>query len=67
MKLPLTIHRARLGPAEFKVIRPTRPPARAVLSDGDWYLEAQVDQRAAQLIAGLCSPRCRYGCGPHGP
>ncbi|WP_405487677.1 hypothetical protein [Streptomyces sp. NBC_00096] len=53
MKLPLTIHRARLGPTEFKVIRPARPPARALLSDGDWFLEAQVDQEAAQLIAGL--------------
>lgn len=53
MKLPLTIHQARLGPAEFKVIRPAAPPDRAVLSDGNWYLHAQVDQRAAQLIAGL--------------
>ncbi|MBT2452105.1 hypothetical protein J7F03_34625 [Streptomyces sp. ISL-43] len=53
MKLPLTIHQARLGPAEFKVIRPARPPARAALSDGRWYLHAQVDQAAAQLIAGL--------------
>ncbi|MFJ7268673.1 hypothetical protein ACIQV3_18850 [Streptomyces sp. NPDC099050] len=55
MKLPLTIHRARLGPVEFKVIRPARPPARAVLSDGNWRLHVQVDQGAAQLIAGLWS------------
>lgn len=55
MKLSLSIHRARLGPAEFKVIRPARPPARAVLSDGRWYLHAHVDQEAAQLIAGLWS------------
>ncbi len=55
MKLPLTIHRARLGPAEFKVIRPARPPARAVLSPGNWHLHAQVDQGAAQLLAGLWS------------
>ncbi|MGW6706630.1 hypothetical protein ACWGDE_17290 [Streptomyces sp. NPDC054956] len=55
MKLPLTIHQARLGPAEFKVIRPARPPARASLSAGSWYLHAQVDQEAAQLLAGLWS------------
>lgn len=55
MKLPLSIHRARLGPEEFKVIRPARPPMRAVLSDGNWYLHAQVDQQAAQLVAGLWS------------
>ncbi|MER5764516.1 hypothetical protein [Streptomyces sp. NPDC002082] len=55
MKLPLTIHRARLGPAEFKVIRPARPPARAALSDGNWYLHVQADQQAAQLLAGLWS------------
>ncbi|AWZ06677.1 MULTISPECIES: hypothetical protein [unclassified Streptomyces] len=53
MKLPLTIHQARLGAAEFKVIRPARPPERAVLSEGRWYLDAEVDQGAAQLIAGL--------------
>ncbi|MGW6842417.1 hypothetical protein [Streptomyces sp. NPDC054958] len=28
MKLPVTVHRARLGPVEFKVIRPARPPVR---------------------------------------
>lgn len=55
MKLLLTIHRARLGPTEFKVIRPARPPARAALSEGNRYLHAQVDQEAAQLIAGLWS------------
>lgn len=53
MKLPLTIHQTRLGPAEFKVIRPARPPARAALTEGRWSLDAQVDQQAAQLIAGL--------------
>lgn len=55
MKLPLSIHRARLGPAEFKVIRPARPPVRALLADGRWSLHAQVDQQAAQLLAGLWS------------
>ncbi|MFZ3473635.1 hypothetical protein ACODT3_08040 [Streptomyces sp. 4.24] len=55
MKLPLTIHQARLGAAEFKVIRPARPPERAVLSVGEWSLDVQVDQRAAQLVAGLWS------------
>ncbi|MGY4387334.1 hypothetical protein ACVWXB_000633 [Streptomyces sp. TE12347] len=33
MKLSVTIHRARLRPVEFKVIRPARPPVRAVLVD----------------------------------
>lgn len=55
MKLPLTIHQARLGPAQFKVIRPARRPARAALSVGSWYVHAQVDQEAAQLVAGLWS------------
>ncbi|MFF3216664.1 hypothetical protein ACFYYB_39340 [Streptomyces sp. NPDC002886] len=55
MKLSLSLHRARLGPAEFQVIRPARPPERAVLSDGRWYLDAQVDQQAAQLVAALWS------------
>lgn len=55
MKLPLSIHRARLGPAEFKVIRPARPPARAALTAGYWYMDVQVDQQAAQLVAGLWS------------
>ncbi|MCJ0872941.1 hypothetical protein [Streptomyces sp. AP-93] len=57
MKLPLSIHWARLGPSEFKVIRPARPPARAFLSAGagGWYTDAQVDQQAAQLVAALWS------------
>ncbi|MEU9299607.1 hypothetical protein [Streptomyces sp. NPDC048269] len=53
MKLPLTIHQARLGAAEFKVIRPARPPERAVLFDDAWYLNAYVDQESARLMAGL--------------
>ncbi|WP_406083907.1 hypothetical protein [Streptomyces virginiae] len=53
MKLSVTIHRARLGPVEFKVIRPARPPVRAVLVDRDRYLNTFLDQDAAQLIGGL--------------
>ncbi|MGW0391481.1 hypothetical protein ACWDYJ_11400 [Streptomyces sp. NPDC003042] len=53
MKIPVTIHRPRLGPQEFRVIRPARPPEHAVLVDGDWGLNACLDQAGAQLIAGL--------------
>ncbi|MFB7463232.1 hypothetical protein ACFCZ1_06940 [Streptomyces sp. NPDC056224] len=53
MMLPLTVHRARLGADEFKVIRPARPPRRAALLDGAWYLNAYVDQEAARLVSGL--------------
>ncbi|MGI5447666.1 hypothetical protein ACQEVM_18230 [Streptomyces sp. CA-243310] len=31
MKLPVTIHQARFGATEFKVIRPARPLVHAVL------------------------------------
>ncbi|MGW7329265.1 hypothetical protein ACWGIU_11880 [Streptomyces sp. NPDC054840] len=53
MKLRVTLHRARLGPVEFKVIRPARPPARAVLVDRDRFLDIPLDQDAAKLIGGL--------------
>ncbi|MEU2852638.1 hypothetical protein [Streptomyces syringium] len=53
MKLPITIHRARLGSAEFKVIRPARPLTRAALIDHDRHLNAYLDQDAAQQIGGL--------------
>ncbi|MFA7761898.1 hypothetical protein [Streptomyces sp. NRRL S-448] len=53
MKLPVTIHQARLGPAEFKVIRPAEPPVRAVLLDRDRSLDTYLDQDAAYLIGGL--------------
>lgn len=55
MDLPVTIHRARLGPAEFKVIRPARPPERAVLVDRDRFLDFSLDRHAARLTAGLWS------------
>ncbi|MEU8772549.1 hypothetical protein [Streptomyces sp. NPDC048606] len=55
MKLRLSLHRARLGPEEFNVIRPARPPARALLLDAGWWLGAYVDQDAARLLAGLWS------------
>ncbi|SHF54425.1 hypothetical protein [Streptoalloteichus hindustanus] len=53
MKLAITIHRARLGSVEFKVIRPARPLGRAVLVDYDRYLNAYVDQDAALRVGGL--------------
>ncbi|MET7921217.1 hypothetical protein ABZU45_36380 [Streptomyces avermitilis] len=53
MKLPITIHRARLGSTEFKVIRPASPLTRAVLIDHDRHLDAYLDQDAAQRIGGL--------------
>ncbi|MFI1645463.1 hypothetical protein ACH4XT_00740 [Streptomyces avidinii] len=53
MKLPVTIHRARLGPVEFKVIRPARSLLGAVLVDHDSHLDAYLDQPAAKLFGGL--------------
>ncbi|MFF1495261.1 hypothetical protein [Streptomyces sp. NPDC058304] len=53
MRLHTTIHTARLGATEFKVIRPARTPARAVLFDDPWYLNGWFDQEAAQITAGL--------------
>lgn len=53
MKLPLTIQQATLGAESFKVIRPARPLARAVLLDQDRHLGVYLDQDAAYRIAGL--------------
>ncbi|MEU0674606.1 hypothetical protein ABZ330_17270 [Streptomyces sp. NPDC006172] len=53
MKLQVVVHRARLGAEEFRVVRPARPLARAVLVDHDRYLNAYLDQDAARTIAGL--------------
>ncbi|MFI1282404.1 hypothetical protein ACH4U5_16905 [Streptomyces sp. NPDC020858] len=53
MEFPVTVHRARLGPQEFKVVRPARPPEHAVLLDDGWFLNAYVDEAAARLMAGL--------------
>ncbi|MGZ9935321.1 hypothetical protein ACXNSR_36215 [Streptomyces sp. NC-S4] len=53
MKLRVRIHRARLGPVEYKVIRPDGPPARAVLLDRDRSVDAYLDQDAAYLVGGL--------------
>lgn len=53
MKLPITIHQARLGSTEFKVIRPARPLVRAVLIDHDRHLDTYLDQDAAQRIGAL--------------
>ncbi|MFJ7586661.1 hypothetical protein ACIQZO_04520 [Streptomyces sp. NPDC097617] len=53
MKLRVTVHRARLGAMEFKVIRPARPLVNAVLVDHDSHLDAYLDQQAAKLFGGL--------------
>ncbi|MEU7603873.1 hypothetical protein [Streptomyces sp. NPDC041003] len=53
--LPVTVHQARLGPREFQVVRPARPPRRALLLDEGPYLNAYVDDEAARLLAGLWS------------
>ncbi|MFD7631160.1 hypothetical protein ACFV7Q_34965 [Streptomyces sp. NPDC059851] len=53
--LHLIRHQVRLGPAAFTVFRPARPPARALLRDDDWFLNAWFDQEAAELTAGLWS------------
>ncbi|MFB6618752.1 hypothetical protein ACFCV9_31785 [Streptomyces sp. NPDC056367] len=55
MRFPITVHRSRLGPQEFTVIRPAHPPESAVLVDDDWFLNAYVDQDAARLMGGLWS------------
>ncbi|MFI9064325.1 hypothetical protein ACIGQE_21040 [Streptomyces sp. NPDC053429] len=48
MKLPIAIYQARLGPEEFKVIRPAQPLIHAVLADHDRHLDAYLDQDAAR-------------------
>ncbi|KPI00635.1 hypothetical protein OV450_5068 [Actinobacteria bacterium OV450] len=53
MRLHTTFHTARLGATEFKVVRPARTPARAVLVDTSWFLNGRFDQEAAQTAAGL--------------
>ncbi|MER5867566.1 hypothetical protein [Kitasatospora sp. NPDC002040] len=53
MKLSVTIHQVRLGSVEFKVIRPARPLVNAVLADHDRYLNAYLDQDAAERIGAL--------------
>ncbi|MFB7861016.1 hypothetical protein [Streptomyces sp. NPDC056069] len=47
------IHRARLGAAEFRVVRPGRPLTRAVLVDHDRHLDVYLDREAARALAGL--------------
>ncbi|MEU2451905.1 hypothetical protein ABZ605_17750 [Streptomyces sp. NPDC012765] len=53
MKLPVTLHRARLGPVEFKVVRPARSLNGAVLVDHDSHVDLYLDQQAAKLLGGL--------------
>ncbi|MFB7243522.1 hypothetical protein ACFCYX_13775 [Streptomyces populi] len=53
MRLPVTVHRARLGATEFRVVRPARPLVRAVLLDRDRYLDIRLDEDAARRIGGL--------------
>ncbi|MFD9727934.1 hypothetical protein [Streptomyces sp. NPDC059072] len=52
MRFPVTVHRPRLGPREFTVIRPARPPEHALLVEDDRFLNAYVDRPAAGLIGG---------------
>jgi hypothetical protein len=53
MKLPVVIHRARVGADEFRVVRPAKPLTRAVLIDHDRHLDGYFDQDAARSITGL--------------
>ncbi|MFE0174603.1 hypothetical protein ACFWZ2_19985 [Streptomyces sp. NPDC059002] len=53
MRLPLTLHHARLGATEFKVIRPAGPLSRAALIDHDRHLDAYLDEDAARRLGGL--------------
>ncbi|WP_310727883.1 hypothetical protein [Streptomyces sp. N2A] len=53
MKLPVRIHHARLGAAEFRVVRPAQPLRRAVLIDHDRHLDVHLDQDAARKIGVL--------------
>ncbi|WP_030162896.1 hypothetical protein [Streptomyces sp. NRRL S-244] len=53
MRLHTTFHTARLGATEFKVVRPARTPARAVLVDDPWHLNGWFDREAAHVTAGL--------------
>lgn len=57
MKLPVTIHHARLGTDAFRVIRPGRPLTHALLTDRDWHLAAYLGQDAALMIAGAVAAR----------
>ncbi|MFK0252199.1 hypothetical protein [Streptomyces sp. NPDC090445] len=51
--LRLVRHQARLGPHTFTVFRPARTPARALLLDAGWFLNARFGREAAELTAGL--------------
>lgn len=53
MKLPVKIHRARLGGEEFRVIRPGAILPNAVLLDHNHWLDMYVDEAAATAIGGF--------------
>jgi hypothetical protein len=53
MKVPVTIHRARLGNERFRVIRPATTWPHAVLVDHDRWLDMLVDESAAAGIGAL--------------
>jgi hypothetical protein len=53
VKLPVTVHEARLGAREFRVVRPARPLARAALVDRDRHVDAYLDEDAARSVAAL--------------
>ncbi len=67
MKLPVTIHQARLGPVEFEVIRPARPLVHAVLADHDRHLDAHLGQDAARRIGALWTLAASSGGLCRGP
>lgn len=59
-----TIHQARLGSTEFKVIRPARPLVHAVLIDRDRHLDTYLDQDAVEarcLFTALAGPPADAG------
>ncbi|WP_431676987.1 hypothetical protein [Kitasatospora sp. KL5] len=53
MKLPVQVHRARLGAEEYRVIRPRHAVERAVLLDQDHFLNGWFDRGAARTVGGL--------------
>lgn len=53
MKLPIKVHRAKLGGEEFRVIRPGAILPNAVLFDHDRWLDLYLDAVAASAVAGL--------------
>ncbi|MFE9581009.1 hypothetical protein ACFYO1_31865 [Nocardia sp. NPDC006044] len=53
MQLEISVHRARLGRDEYRVIRPTRPITGAVLSDCNPSYRFELTAEAAFQVTGL--------------